>query len=320
MKWSNGRIPTILLVGAGHFGRHHMAVLREFHEKGFIHFAGVFVKHKNSVKRLRDSKIPVFTSLSSIMLKQVDAVDITTPPHTHFSLAKQCLPFTHVFLEKPISLSSREGLLLDREARRQKKILFIGHIYRFNAAVQRLKKLIQESKTKPWSVEAVFVDTPGSLPDDCGVLLSDLHGFDILDYLFERPPISLYCTGTSRRSKRGHEDDAVTVLDYGKILRAVVTLSWNGLPKTRELRVYFSDKTIKVDLPTQIIRIRTGSRERVVNCFKEMPLHQELQTFFHVISGKRKAYPDAIIGTRIVDIAHAAKRSLQAGKVVGYDR
>ena len=62
-------------------------------------------------------KIPGVFSDSQEMLKTVspDVVHITTPPQSHFPLAKQCLESgSHVYLEKPFTITAEEAESLIR--------------------------------------------------------------------------------------------------------------------------------------------------------------------------------------------------------------
>lgn len=310
--------PKILLVGAGNFGRHHLENLKNFHERGIIDFFGVVTKNPKHKKFAEFLDVQTFPVLKDELLKSVDAVSIVTPPSTHGKIAKKCLRFTNVFLEKPITLNIKEGLEIYNLAQKEKRILFLGHIYRFNSAIIKLKELISSSITKPFFIECLFGDYPKVVTKDCGILYSDLHGFDILDFLLDKTPKKIITFGSKTRKDSKYEDNATIALEYDSNLHSIVKVYWVGLPKTREISVHFSDKIIIVDLIKQIILIKTKNNVKKIKCFSKMPLTFELEHFVRVLKKQNINYPDAKLGLRILNIAIHAKKSLQKKQVINY--
>ena len=73
-----------------------------------------------------------------------DIVHITTPPQSHFEIARQCLERgCHVYVEKPFTLDAREAEELVRLAERQGLRLTVGHDAQFSPAARRMRKLIR---------------------------------------------------------------------------------------------------------------------------------------------------------------------------------
>jgi len=73
-----------------------------------------------------------------------DVVHITTPPQSHFPLARQCLEFgTHVYLEKPFTITANEAeSLIDLAETRGLKIT-AGHNYLFTLEMLEMRRLIK---------------------------------------------------------------------------------------------------------------------------------------------------------------------------------
>src|SRR5207245_4655747 len=71
-----------------------------------------------------------------------DVVHITTPPESHFEIARQCLEHgCHVYVEKPFTLDAREAeALVELAAQRQLK-LTVGHDAQFSHAARRVRDL-----------------------------------------------------------------------------------------------------------------------------------------------------------------------------------
>lgn len=317
MKSSKTNKPRILLVGVGHFGINHLKDLMRLDKSGKIEFVGV-MKNKTGEKVAQMRGVKVFSSLTDNLLKSVDAVDIVTPPSTHYQLAKKCLEFADVFLEKPITLSVDEGLELQKLSEKKKRVLFLGHIYRFHPSIVKLKEIIRTSSSGPCSIECSFGDLPKKITQDCGILYSDFHGFDIIDYLFGQLPKMIAARGVRRRRDSKFEDDVVVVLEYQSGLRGTVRMSWSMSPKVRNVMVYFQDRIIDVDLISQDILIEKDKKVEIKKGSGERPLMLELKYFVKVLKGEAIDYPDAVVGTRIVNIAAHAEKSLRSGHVISY--
>jgi predicted dehydrogenase len=74
-----------------------------------------------------------------------DVVHITTPPQSHFEIARQCLEGgCHVYVEKPFTLDAREAEELVRLAERRGLRLTVGHDAQFSPATQRMRQLIRD--------------------------------------------------------------------------------------------------------------------------------------------------------------------------------
>lgn len=74
-----------------------------------------------------------------------DVVHVTTPPHSHFELARQCLEHgCHVYVEKPFTLDAREAERLIDLARRRQLQLTVGHDAQFSHASRRLRDWVRQ--------------------------------------------------------------------------------------------------------------------------------------------------------------------------------
>ena len=82
----------------------------------------------------------------AIKVDSIHAVHIYLPNTLHFQACKDALEAgKHVLVEKPITLSSKEGNVLVDLAAEKGLTLSVGHIYRFNNALAEVKRLISEN-------------------------------------------------------------------------------------------------------------------------------------------------------------------------------
>lgn len=94
----------------------------------------------------RLNKGMVFTDVQDLLDKaRPDVVHITTPPRTHFPVAKMCLEAgCHAYIEKPFTVDYPEAVQLIGLAERRNLKLTAGHNVQFSHAANRARQLVRE--------------------------------------------------------------------------------------------------------------------------------------------------------------------------------
>ena len=149
------------------------------------------------------------------MEKDVDVLDICTPTSSHVEFALRALKKDkHVFVEKPLAASYKQGLKIVEEAAKRNRIVSVGYVERFNPAINILREKIDFSKIRS-TISIRFGPLPPRIKD-VGVLM-DLgsHEIDILNYLFNCLPDVLYAHVLKNSGKK-FEDHAYASLKYKK--------------------------------------------------------------------------------------------------------
>lgn len=87
-----------------------------------------------------------FTDVEELLDKaKPDVVHITTPPQTHYTLAKLCLEAgCHVYVEKPFTVNLADAHELVDLATRLNLKLTVGHNAQFSHAANRMRNLVAE--------------------------------------------------------------------------------------------------------------------------------------------------------------------------------
>ena len=88
-----------------------------------------------------------------------DVVHITTPPQSHFALAKQCLEFgSHVYVEKPFTVTAKEASSLIQLAQERNSKITAGHNLQFTPEMMKMRQLIEQGFLggKPVHLESHF--------------------------------------------------------------------------------------------------------------------------------------------------------------------
>lgn len=264
---------------------------------------------------------------------KLDAVIISTPPKTHYEIAKDCLMHgLHVLVEKPMTLNSKHAEELIELAARKNLTLMVGHTFEYNSAVAAMKQYIDSKELG----ELYYIDTArlnlGLFQRDSNVLW-DLapHDISILLYLLGESPISVSAQGMPCVFE-GIYDVAYLSLNFPGNLTAYVHVSWLDPCKVRRVTVVGSKKMavyndmesegkIKVydkgiDGPDYTngfgefqYNYRTGDIIIPKIRYSE-PLVQESQHFIDCIIDHKEPRSSGIVGLRVIKILEAAQRSI----------
>ncbi len=136
-------------IGSGRWGK---ILLSKFHVLSGLHLV---YGHQNRESLLADYGLQ-FTESIEQLISESDAVVVATPPATHFELIQQALEAgKDVFVEKPITLSSKEAIELATLADESERVLMVGHILCYSAAYTKFRELPGE----PVSASAEFMKT-----------------------------------------------------------------------------------------------------------------------------------------------------------------
>jgi len=134
---------NLALIGAGFWGKN---LARIFHQLGTLKVICDSSEDILSSKVAEYPDIQTTISFSEVLASQeIDAVAIATPAEAHFSMVKNSLlSGKHVFVEKPLAMTTLQGEELVQIARENEKILFVGHILQYHPAIIALKKMLAE--------------------------------------------------------------------------------------------------------------------------------------------------------------------------------
>jgi predicted dehydrogenase len=187
----------------------------------------------------------------------VDAIAIATPVSSHYPLAKACLEGgKHVLVEKPLTGKIAEAEELVDLANKKGLVLFTGHTFVYNAAVQKMRELIEGKELgETYYVSSVRVNL-GLFQEDINVIW-DLapHDISIMNFLFGCDPVTV-CTYAKSYIRKGIEDVAFLVLQYPNNIIAHIHVSWLDPCKIRRTTLVGSKKMLVYDDTSTLEKIR----------------------------------------------------------------
>lgn len=230
------RALRVAVVGYGYWGSKHVRVL------GGLPGVHVTIVDQNP-ERLAEARRthPSATSAQCLdeVLGRVDAVVVATPPATHAEVALAALRHgRHALVEKPLAttVDAAQGLV-DAAAANQVQLM-VGHTFEYNAAVWKLKEIIDSGELgKILYLDAARLNL-GKYQPDCNVIW-DLapHDISIVSFLLDEVPRTAW-VWAKRHVGHRHADVAYLRLDFERAAtHAFVHVSWLDPCKVRRVTV-----------------------------------------------------------------------------------
>ena len=185
------------------------------------------------------------------ILGEVDAVSIATPTPLHFPLAQECLERgVHVLVEKPVTETPEQARALIAAAARHGRVLQVGHLERFNAAILALEgtlgtpRFIESHRLAPFKERGTDVNV---------VLDLMIHDIDLIQSLVGAPIESIDAVGASVFSSG--LDIANARIRYANGCVANTTASRVSMKMERKLRLFQDDAYVSIDLQQKVLTI-----------------------------------------------------------------
>jgi protoporphyrinogen oxidase/predicted dehydrogenase len=264
----------------------------------------------------------------------VDAVAIATPVSTHYALARSALETgKHVFVEKPLAVSTEQVLELTRLAAANDVVLMPGHTFVYSPPVTTIKRLIDGGELgEIYFITSSRVNLGLHQPDVSVVWDLAPHDFSILRYWLGEVPDQV--TAMSRDCVVPELPDVCFInLRYPSGTVAHVELAWLSPSKLRRTAIVGSKKMVVYDdTSNESVRIfdsgasipdpetfgeyqlsyRTGD---IVSPRVEAtePLSLELADFGAAIRDRRSPLSSPEMGLDVVRTIEAVERSLRQG-------
>lgn len=236
------------VIGVGSLGQHHA---RHFSENSRCELVGVVDMNEAAATRVAKACRTQCLFDYKKLLGMVDAVSVAVPTSAHFEVASTFLKNgVHVLVEKPITNSVQDARALIELARSNNLILQVGHIERFNAAIRKLREVID----MPRFVECHRLGPYDPRVKDVGVVLDlMIHDLDILLALVNSPIESIDAVGAPILSRR--EDIANVRLRFLNGCIANLTASRVTPTKKRKIRIFQDDAYMAIDYDRQSLEI-----------------------------------------------------------------
>jgi predicted dehydrogenase len=291
------------VVGAGHMGQYHMLAYAELWDIDLVGAVDIDPDRAKQVAAYYDTR--TFVDHRELIGK-VDLASVAVPTEQHFQVASDLLEAgIGVLVEKPITPTLEEARELFAIARRSGAVLHVGHVERFNGAVQELKKIVE----RPILIESRRLGpfTP-RVQRDSVVMDLMIHDLDIVLGLVDSAPRRLTAMGSSVLSAATDIANVQIGFESGTI--ALITASRATEEKSRTLAVTQPDAYVVLDYAEQDIRIhRRAAQEYTLN--RESIRYRRASFVEHV-----QVHKDNPLKLEILNLVRAVRRARAGDGVV----
>lgn len=289
------------IIGVGYLGTQHARILSYLEEaelKGVVD-----IDFKKAMQIGNRHGVKYFEKFED-MLDEIDAGIVATPTSEHFSISRKLLSEgKSVLVEKPITETVEQAEQLVKAADSNGLILQVGHLERFNPAVEAIESMISEPKF----IEVQRLGSFSARSLDIDVVLDlMIHDLDIILALLKDEVKSIKSSGIHVLSDK--IDIANARLEFNSGCVATLTASRVHQGKVRKLRIFEPTSYYSVDYIDQEVKIfpLNGSQTEIKTpkIKKEEPLKKELQNFFRCLRDGKRRKVNGEEGLRALKLAY----------------
>ena len=228
----------VAVIGVGAIGRNHARIYADMPD---VKLVGVADSNEGAAAEVarRQGSIAYTNYLKMLDEQKPDAVTVSVPTIDHLNVALEVIDRgIHLLIEKPISFTEIEGRQIIDAADRAGVKLMIGHIERFNPAVQSLKSHLDDNELgRVFQIDARRQGPFPARVKDVGVVIDlAVHDLDVMRFVTGCEIKRVYAE-TERRIHSSREDLLSGLVRLDGDIIGTLTINWLTPIKIRELYV-----------------------------------------------------------------------------------
>ncbi len=283
------------VIGVGVMGSNHARVFAGLQGAELVGVADPDRRQADFVARTLGCA--AVAEIAELLDLNIDAVTIAAPTHLHHDIALACIARgVPVLVEKPIASSVEEGRDIIEAARRAGVTLMVGHVERFNPAVETIKEALRDE-----DILSIAITRVGPFPprmSNVGVVIDlAVHDIDLIRWFTDSEIIEVQPQLSSAVAER--EDIALLQFRTASGVLAHINTNWLTPFKARNVTVATRGKYIMADLLTRQVTECFGFQPdgsysmRHLSVGHAEPLRSELLAFVRAV---RNGTPPAVSG------------------------
>jgi predicted dehydrogenase len=303
----------LAVVGVGHLGREHARVASALPGACVV---GLYDHREGRADEVaREFGLEVLADLESVA-DRAEAVVVATPTANHAEIARFFLARGRdVLIEKPITVTLAEADDLLALARASGRVIAVGHVERYNPAVEAVFRLLSQPRFV--EVHRLGAFTGRSVDVD---VVRDLmiHDLQIVRELVGRPVADVQAAGLPVLTPQLDIASARLTFEGGCV--ASLTASRVSPEKVRKFRVFAPSLYISIDMLARSATAFRLSRERgtpevlsvALPVEKEEPLRHELDDFVRCVRERARPRVSGETGRDALALANQVLEAIEA--------
>jgi predicted dehydrogenase len=298
----------VAIVGAGHMGRIHLGKLHAFEG---VRVTGIAdIDRAASIALSEKYHVPYFADYRDVA-DNLHGVVIATPTDTHYSIARSFMEKgVHVFIEKPVTISTGQAKRLVSLAARKGLALRVGHLERFNPAFRKARQLIQA----PLAIEACRISPFTGRSTDVDVVLDVMiHDLDLVLSLIREDVKEIRTNGVAVVTDK--IDAAHARIEFTNGAVANIFASRVAARRERTLTVFEKGRSFSIDFMqgklTATTKKHNGEMRTEEFTADHMdPVRDELMEFIRAMKGKARQGATGEDGLRALILANKIRQHI----------
>jgi len=296
------------IIGVGYLGMQHARILSYLEEAELKGVADT--DFKKAVEIGNRHGVAYYQNYEE-MMGEIDAAIVATPTSEHYPISLNLLRNgKSVLVEKPITETVAQGEELVGEAKSGGLVLQVGHLERFNPAVEAVENMIRE----PRFIEVQRLGSFSSRSLDIDVVLDlMIHDLDIIMALIKDEVSVIRATGIHVLSDK--IDIANARLEFKGGCVATLTASRVHQGKVRKLRIFEPTVYYSIDyIDKEVVVFPLDRRKtdiKTLKIQKEEPLKKELRNFLDCIRLGKTSKVTGEEGVRALRLAHSVLKEAE---------
>lgn len=253
----------VAVIGAGMMGKNHMKTYKSLNG---VELVGVYDIFPEAAKAAAETfSIRAFSSMEEVA-ENVEAVSVVTTSVTHADVGEFFLnKGIHCMMEKPLACTEEECQRLISAAAKNNVVLLVGHIERFNPAVEQMGKLLSDT-SKIRSLTAQRMSAASGRITDVDVSMDlMIHDVEVIQSLVKSPVVNIQAASVKTKESPMGKDYITALLEFENGATANITASRITQARVRTLTVTTDTNYIDMDFINQSINVHSQGRMPYVN-------------------------------------------------------
>ena len=253
----------VAVIGAGMMGKNHMKTYKSLNG---VELVGVYDIFPEAAKAAAETfGIRAFSSMEEVA-ENVNAVSVVTTSVTHADVGEFFLnKGIHCMMEKPLACTEEECQRLISAAAKNNVVLLVGHIERFNPAVEQMGKLLSDT-SKIRSLTAQRMSAASGRITDVDVSMDlMIHDVEVIQSLVKSPVVNIQAASVKTKESPMGKDYINALLEFENGATANITASRITQARVRTLTVTTDTNYIDMDFINQSINVHSQGRMPYVN-------------------------------------------------------
>lgn len=254
----------VAVIGAGMMGKNHLKTYKNIKS---LELVGVMTFSPMPPKSAAETfGIKGVFCLWQEVAKNVDAVSVVTTSVTHAEVGSFFLNRgIHCLIEKPLATTEEECQMLIKAAKDNNVTLLVGHIERFNPAVEQMGKILSDT-SKIRSLTAQRMSAASGRITDVDVSMDlMIHDIEVIQSLVKSPVVNVQAAAVKTPDHKSGKDYITALVEFANGATANLTASRITQARVRTLSVTTDTNYIDMDFINQSINVHTQGRMPYVN-------------------------------------------------------